>query len=252
VDPEVRSLWERYAQDGDADVREQLILQYAPLVKYVAGRVGVGLPNTIEHGDLVSYGMFGLMDAIDRFDLAKGVKFETYAMTRIRGAIIDELRAVDWVPRSVRTKARDLAKALQHLHGQLKRSPTDGELAAELDVELGDLRKMLEEVSLTSVSALDEVFGAGDDDIALIDTIVDTSMVNPEENVDDGAMRRLLGEAVQDLTEREQTVIGLYYVEGLTLAQIGDILGVTESRICQIHTKAVLSLRVDLEARVAG
>jgi RNA polymerase sigma factor FliA len=252
VDPEVRSLWERYKEAGSPDVREQLILQYAPLVKYVAGRVRVGLPNSIEHGDLVSYGMFGLMDAIDRFDLDKGVKFETYAMTRIRGAIIDELRAVDWVPRSVRTKARELAKAIQHLQGKLKRTPTDEELADELGVGIEELQRMLEDVSLTSVSALDEVLGLGEDDIALIDTIVDTSMVQPEERVDDSAMRRLLAEAVKDLSEREQTVIGLYYVEGLTLAQIGEVLGVTESRICQIHTKAVLSLRSELESRVAG
>jgi RNA polymerase sigma factor FliA len=252
VEPEIRSLWERYKETASDVAREELILTYAPLVKYVAGRVGVGLPNTIEHGDLVSYGMFGLIDAIERFDLSKGVKFETYAITRIRGAIIDELRSVDWVPRSVRTKARNLAKAIQKLQGELKRSPTDEELADELDVSLEDLHTMLEEVSLTNVAALDESLNVEGDDIALVDTIEDESLVGPEERVDDIAIKGVLGEALHGLSEREQTVIGLYYFEGLTLAQIGEILGVTESRICQIHTKAVLSLRTDMLERIAG
>ena len=246
VDPEVRELWERYRDGGDPDVREKLILQYAPLVKYVAGRVGVGLPSSIEHGDLVSYGMFGLIDAIERFDLEKGVKFETYAITRIRGAIIDELRSVDWVPRSVRSKARAIDKAMQHLEGKLKRTPTDEELAVEVGVSLNDLQDMLEKVSFTSVVALDEALNVGGEDggrVALVDTLQDLTSVGPEENVDDVETKRLLVEAIERLSEREQKVVALYYFEGLTLAQIGGILGVTESRICQIHTKAVLSLR---------
>jgi RNA polymerase sigma factor FliA len=252
VEPEIRRLWERYRGSGSAALRERLILHYAPVVKYVAGRVGVGLPNTIEHGDLVSYGMFGLIDAIERFDPDRGVKFETYAITRIRGAIIDELRAVDWVPRSVRTKARELAKAIQHLQGKLKRTPTDGELAEHLEVTVPELRDMLEQVQLTSMAALDEVLTSGGDGLTLIDTIEDTSQIRPEENADELAVRGVLADAINGLSERERTIIALYYFEGLTLAQIGEILGVTESRICQIHTKAVLSLRSEMVERIAG
>ncbi|MBW3562198.1 MAG: RNA polymerase sigma factor WhiG [Actinobacteria bacterium] len=255
VDPEVREQWERYRDGGEPGVREKLILQYAPLVKYVAGRVGVGLPSSIEHGDLVSYGMFGLIDAIERFDLEKGVKFETYAITRIRGAIIDELRSVDWVPRSVRSKARTIDKAMQHLEGKLKRTPTDEELAAEVGVSLTVLEDMLEKVSFTSVVALDEALNVGGEDggrVALVDTLQDLTSVGPEENVDDVETKRLLVEAIERLSEREQKVIAFYYFEGLTLAQIGGILGVTESRICQIHTKAVLSLRSKMLERSNG
>ena len=252
MDPEIRQLWERYRDDPTPELREQLILHYAPIVKYVAGRVGVGLPNTIEHGDLVSYGMFGLRDALERFDLDKGVKFETYAITRIRGAIIDELRAVDWVPRSVRTKSRNLAKAIQHLQGELKRTPTDEELAAHMGVTLEELHDMLEQVQLTSMAALDEVLSTDGEGLTLVDTIEDTSETRPDENVDELATRAVLSEAIDQLSDRERRVIALYYFEGLTLAQIGDILGVTESRICQIHTKAVLSLRSEMVDRIAG
>ncbi|MDQ4130306.1 MAG: sigma-70 family RNA polymerase sigma factor, partial [Actinomycetota bacterium] len=155
MDPQIRILWQQYRETGRAELREKLILHYAPLVKYVAGRVGVGLPQTIEHADLVSYGMFGLIDAIERFDLDKGVKFETYAITRIRGAIIDELRSVDWVPRSVRAKARSIDRAMQALEGRLQRTPSDEELAQELGVSSRELQTMLEKVSFISIVALD-------------------------------------------------------------------------------------------------
>jgi RNA polymerase sigma factor FliA len=253
VDPDLRALWERYRATGDLGIREQLILHYAPLVKYVAGRVGVGMPANVEHADLVSYGIFGLMDAIEKFDIDKGFKFETYAITRIRGAILDELRSIDWVPRSVRSKARQIEQALQRLEARLQRSPSDEELAQELGVSMEELEDMLSSVSMTSIAALDDAFDVGDGDrIALKDTIEDPSIVTPEEHVDDLEMRRLLRDAITRLSEREQTVLGLYYFEGMTLAQIGDILGVTESRICQIHTKAVLRLRGKLQERIAG
>ncbi len=253
MDPEVRALWDRYRATGDTEAREQLILQYSPLVKYVAGRVGVGMPSNVEHADLVSYGIFGLMDAIEKFDPEKGYKFETYAITRIRGAIIDELRSIDWVPRSVRSKARRIEQAIHRLEGQLQRTPTDEELAAELDISEDDLADMLSQVSLTSMVALDEAFDlGGGDHISLVDTLQDANTVQPEDNIDEKETRRLLREAIGRLSEREQTVIALYYFEGLTLAQIGDILGVTESRVCQIHTKSVLSLRSKLLDRIRG
>jgi RNA polymerase sigma factor for flagellar operon FliA len=253
VDPEVLALWERYRATGDPDVREQLILQYAPLVKYVAGRVGVGMPNNVEHADLVSYGIFGLMDAIEKFDLDKGYKFETYAITRIKGAIIDELRSVDWVPRSVRSKARKIETAMQRLEAKLHRTPTDEELAAELQVSVDELDDMLSKVSLTSMVALDEALDVGDGDrISLVDTLQDANTLLPEESYEEIEMRELLRQSIGRLSEREQTVLTLYYFEGLTLAQIGDVLGVTESRVCQIHTKSVISLRTKLNERISG
>jgi RNA polymerase sigma factor for flagellar operon FliA len=246
-------LWERYGQDHDPAVREQLILHYAPLVKYVAGRVAVGMPSHVEHADLVSYGIFGLMDAIERFEPDRGYKFETYAVSRIRGAIIDELRSIDWVPRSVRTRARQVETALQQLETSLRRSPTETELAEELGWSLEELQDTLARMSMTSIGALDEVLDVGDGDrITLVDTLQDLTAVLPDESLDDAETKRLLRETLTRLTDREQTVLGLYYFEGMTLAQIGDVLGVTESRVCQIHTKAVLSLRTKLGDALTG
>ncbi|MFP4636337.1 MAG: RNA polymerase sigma factor WhiG [Nitriliruptoraceae bacterium] len=251
VERDADVLWKRYTATRDPQLREQLILHYAPLVKYVAGRVAVGMPASVEHADLVSYGIFGLMDAIEKFDPAKGFKFETYAVTRIRGAIIDELRSVDWVPRSVRARARQLEGALQRLESELHRSPTEEELAAELDWTVEELQETLTRVSMTSVAALDEVLDSGDGDrIALVDTLQDLAAEQPEDSVDSEDVRHLLRTTLGRLSEREQTVLGLYYYEGMTLAQIGDVLGVTESRICQIHTKALMSLRAKLGDRL--
>lgn len=252
MDAEVQALWERYRADPTDELREQLILHYAPVVKYVAGRVAVGMPSNVEHADLVSYGIFGLLDAIEKFDLSKGFKFETYAITRIKGAIIDELRSIDWVPRSVRSKARKLETAVAQLESSLHRSPSEEELAAELGWAVDELQETLAKVSMTSLAALDEVLDVGEGDrIALVDTLQDLHAALPEERYDDVETKQLLREAMTRLTEREQTVLGLYYFEGMTLGQVGDVLGVTESRICQIHTKAVLSLRAKLVERTA-
>lgn len=254
-DPEVVALWVRFKADGDPDARERLILQYAPLVKYVAGRVSVGLPATVEHGDLTSYGMFGLIDAIERFDLDKGVKFETYAISRIRGAIIDELRTIDWIPRSVRTKARRVEQAMATLEHDLGRTPSEDELADELDVDVDELRRTLAQVSLTSVMALDEPFASGEDEeggSTLLDKVPDQSSPDPQARMEDATLRQVLSESVAHLSERERTVVMLYYFEGMTLSQIGEVLGVTESRICQVHSKAVLGLRTKIIERTRG
>ena len=251
VDGEVQVLWESYRDTHDQHVRERLILHYAPLVKYVAGRVAVGMPANVEHADLVSYGMFGLMDAIEKFDVDKGFKFETYAITRIRGAIIDELRSVDWVPRSVRSRARRLESAMQRLESELRRSPTEEELAQDLGWTVPELQETFAKVSMTSVAALDEALDIGDGDrISLIDTLQDLTYKLPEESFDDIETKQMLRQTITRLTDREQTVLGLYYFEGMTLAQIGEVLGVTESRICQIHTKAVMSLRAKLTEKM--
>ena len=239
-------LWLSYKDDGDTQAREQLILHYAPLVKYVAGRVGVGLPSSVDPADLVSNGMFGLIDAIERFDPLRANKFETYAVTRIRGAIIDELRSLDWVPRSVRQKARDVERAYATLQNSLGRIPTDEEVAEELDISVSALRQIFRQVSYVHVAALDELMSVGgekSDRVTLGDTIVDDRVENPVEAFETEETRHLLGQAVSTLNEREKIVISLYYYEGMTLSEIGQVLGVTESRSSQLHTRAVMQLR---------
>jgi RNA polymerase sigma factor FliA len=252
-DPAIVRLWQTYKRTGEPDARERLILQYAPLVKYVAGRVSVGLPATIEHADLTSYGMFGLIDAIEKFDLEKGVKFETYAIARIKGAIIDELRSIDWIPRSVRSKARAVEKALTSLEAELGRTPTEEELAEALGMTLQELRHTLAQVSLTSLVALDESLAGEDNErTALVDTLQDPKALDPEATYEDVELKATLADAIDRMSEREKIVVVLYYFEGMTLAQIGEVLGVTESRVCQMHTKAVLGLRSKIVERMRG
>lgn len=244
-------LWVEYKKSGERRLRDQLIVLYSPLVKYVAARVAVGLPQHVDGSDLVSYGIIGLIDAIDRFSPDRQVKFETYAIPRIRGAIIDELRAIDWVPRSVRAKARAVEQAYASLEATLLRTPTDAEVAAELDMSEPDLQDILRQISFVGVAALDEVFMVGGDRTdrtTLGDTIPDAT-AGPVALFEDKESKEILAQAIMQLGERERTVLSLYYYEGLTLAEIGEILGVTESRVCQIHTKAVLQLRGRLNER---
>ncbi len=243
----IADLWAGYVDGRDTGLRDRLILHYAPLVKYVAGRVGSGLPAHVEQADLVSYGTFGLIDAITRFEPSREIKFESYAMARIRGAIIDELRSTDWIPRSVRMKARQFERTVAALEAKLQRSPTDEEIADEMDMDVEEIRKFLGQLSLVNVVALDELL-VDDDGSAprLVDTLRDTAALDPQAMAEHGEARQLLARAVEQLPEREKVVVSLYYFEGLTLADIGRVLGVTESRICQLHTKAVLHLRSKL------
>jgi RNA polymerase sigma factor for flagellar operon FliA len=249
VDAAIAALWQEFKETGDQRLRERLILHYSPLVKYVAGRVGVGLPPNIEQADLVSYGIFGLIDAIEKFDLTRSIKFETYAISRIKGAIIDELRAIDWIPRSVRYKAREVEKAYAALEGRLHRTPTETEVAAELGIALEDLHQIFSQVSFVNVVALDELLNVGGergDKLSLVDTLEDTKAEDPVQAFESEETKYLLARAINTLPEREKIVVTLYYYEGLTLAEIGQVLGVTESRICQMHTKAVLQLRAKI------
>jgi RNA polymerase sigma factor FliA len=248
VDDELGMRWDAFKSEDDLDAREKLILHYAPLVKYVASRVATGLPASVDQHDLVSYGMFGLIDALEKFEPGRGNKFETYAVPRIKGAIIDELRAMDWVPRSIRFKARELEKAQADLEAMLKRQPSEDELADRLGMSRQELHAMVSQISFVSVLALDEVVSSGSDrgdQVALIDTIADKGL-DPTWGVESQETRGLLAAAINSLSEREKIVVTLYYFEGLTLAEIGEILGVTESRVCQIHTKAVGGLRGQL------
>jgi RNA polymerase sigma factor for flagellar operon FliA len=239
-------LWIDYKTSGAKHFRDQLIVQYSALVKYVAGRVSVGLPHTIEQADLVSYGMFGLIDAIDKFDTDRNIKFETYAITRIKGAIIDELRSVDWVPRSARALARAVENAYTNLEGRLLRTPTDTEVAVEMEISEPDLQNIFTQISFVGIVALDDVLSGGNgergESTTLGDTLADRG-AGPVAAYEVEEMKQILSTAINRLGDREKVVLTLYYYESLTLAEIGQVLGVTESRVCQIHTKAILQLR---------
>ncbi len=248
---DTQSLWLEYRRTKDKAIRDRLILNYAPLVKYVAGRVGSGLPAHVDEEDLVSYGLLGLMGAIDRFDPTRDIKFETFAMSRIKGAIIDELRSLDWVPRSVRARARDIERAMADLERRLHRAPTDEEIAAKLGISEEDLDESLTDISRSSIAALDELWtvsgaSGGGDQVALIDTIEDTAGPDPQGALAQTELKEALGEAIARLPEREKLVVTLYYYEELTLREIGEVLGVTESRVSQLHTKAILRLKARL------
>jgi RNA polymerase sigma factor FliA len=249
---ETQALWREYKQKKDQATRDRLILTYAPLVKYVAGRLGSGLPAHVDENDLVSYGLLGLIGAIERFDPDRDIKFETYAIARIKGSIIDELRAMDWVPRSVRSRARDIERAIGELERKLMRAPTDEEIAEKLGVTTDELNDSLSEIGRSSIAALDELWtissGGGGDQVALIDTIEDTQGPEPQSELAQTELKEALGEAIARLPEREKLVVTLYYYEELTLREIGEVLGVTESRVSQLHTKAILRLK----ARLAG
>ncbi len=248
-------LWSTYKSTGDEQARERLILHFSPLVKYVAGRVGVGLPPNIEQADLVAYGVFGLIDAIEKFEPERAIKFETYAIARIRGAIIDELRSIDWVPRSVRSKAREVEKAYAALESELHRTPTEAEVAAHLGIALSDLHQTFSKMSYVNVVALDELLHPGADKgerLSLLDTLEDSRAEDPMGAVESEEIKYLLSRAIGQLAEREKVVVTLYYYEGLTLAEIGQVLGVTESRVCQLHTKAVIQMRSRLTEAMDG
>jgi RNA polymerase sigma factor for flagellar operon FliA len=247
---DTQTLWHDYCRTRDQALRDRLILTYAPLVKFVAGRLGASLPSHVDEQDLVSYGLLGLIGAIERFDPDREIKFETYAISRIKGAIIDELRSLDWVPRSVRTRAREIERAIADLERNLMRAPTDEEIATKLGITEGELEDSLSEISRSSMAALDELWTpqGGGDQIALIDTIEDTTGPDPEISLEQTELKEALGEAIARLPEREKLVVTLYYYEELTLREIGEVLGVTESRVSQLHTKAVLRLK----ARLSG
>ena len=241
---DLEDCWQRWFDRRDPVARDRIIVHYSPLVKFVAGRVGAGLPNSVDSGDLVSAGVFGLIDAVERFDPARGVKFETFAVPRIRGAVFDGLRSLDWVPRSVRSRAREVESAFQGLEGKLGRAPTDEELAAHLRISAIEFQKWLAAIASTTVGPLDRALVAGAEPRALTGDVPDS----PAAVVEEGEVRRLVRVELRRLPEREKLVLSLYYDEGLTLSEIGTVIGVTESRVSQIHTKAVLHLRARLAA----
>jgi RNA polymerase sigma factor for flagellar operon FliA len=241
-------LWIEYKKARTTALRDVFIRQYMPLVKYVAGKVATGLPGTIEFDDLVGYGQFGLIDAIEKFDPEKNVKFKTYAVTRIRGAIFDELRLQDWVPRSVRQKTREIEDVIGELEAKLGRTATDAEIAQAMGITEAEFQQTVMKVSGTSVISLNDMWSSGDDSehISIVDSIEAPSSLNPEVIAEREEVRRVIAEAIQELPEKEKMVLVLYYHEDLTFKEIGKVLDVSESRISQLHTKANLRLKAKL------
>jgi RNA polymerase sigma factor for flagellar operon FliA len=241
-------LWQQYRKTRDPKIREAFIKQYAPLVKYVAGKVAMGMPHNVEFDDLVGFGVFGLIDAIDKFDPEKNVKFKTYAVTRIRGAIFDELRLIDWVPRSVRQKTREIESVISDLESQLGRTATDQEIAGAMGMDETEYLKTLQKISGTSILSLNDVWFSGDenDKVSIGDSIESPSSLNPDVVVEKDEIRRVIVEAISELPDKEKKILVLYYYEDLTLKDIGRVLQVTESRVSQLHTKAILHLRAKL------
>ncbi|NYG54795.1 FliA/WhiG family RNA polymerase sigma factor [Nocardioides perillae] len=229
--PALDAVWTEFKATGEVELRNRLVVQYSPLVKYVAGRVRAGLPQSVDHADLVSEGMIGLIDALEKFEPQRGLAFPTYAVPRIRGAIIDSIRAADWVPRSVRTRVRDVERARAELAERLGRAATDDEVAAELGTTAAELRTAAEPRTFVSYASTDD--------------LADLEELSPalDDAFGDDGVRALLMPAVHALPERDRVVVALYFFEGLTLAEIGQVLGVTESRVSQLRSRATRALR---------
>ena len=241
-------LWEEFKKTKSPALRDKFIRQYMPLVKYVAGKGATGLPASVEFDDVVGYGQFGLLDAINKYDTSKNVKFKTYAVTRIRGAIFDELRQIDWVPRSVRQKSREIEDAIVALESKLGRTASDSEIASSLNMSENEYHRTIMKVSGTSVLSLNDIWYSGDDNenMSIGNNIESPSSLNPDVIAEREEIRKVIAEAISELPEKEKLVIVLYYNEDLTFREIGDVLEVSESRISQLHAKANLRLRAKL------
>jgi RNA polymerase sigma factor for flagellar operon FliA len=248
LDEKVASYWKRYKGKGDLTARNLLLKAYAPFVKSIATRMAIGLPQSVQLDDLVSSGVLGLINAIEKYDTEKGVKFETYATALVRGAILDELRSLDWVPRSVRQKARRLEETYSKLEYRLGRPVEDDEVADEMGVSIGEFRNILSEIAGTSLFSLDEFLSLDDRDATttLGDVVANLESPNPMATVEVDEVKEILLAALERLPKQEQLTIALYYYEKLNLKEIGEVLGVSESRVSQIHTKAILRLRARL------
>lgn len=241
-----QELWKKYMETRDQAIKEQLIMEYAGLVKYVAGRLSVYFGSNVEYDDLVGYGVFGLIDAIDKFDLNKNVKFETYASLRIRGAIIDSIRDQDWAPRSLRKKSKDIERAYIEIENELGHSATDQEVAEKLGITTDELNKLLQEVNMSQMISLEDYLEqnheTGFDPLSL-----DKDDDQPEARIETEELKKMLADAIEKLPEKERMVVTLYYYEELTLKEISLIMKVSESRVSQLHTKAILRMRGKLD-----
>ncbi len=241
---EKAKLWEEYEKSKHPQLREKIILEYAPLVKIVAGRLSMYLGYAVEYDDLVGYGIFGLIDAIDKFDCSKSVKFETYASLRIRGAILDQIRKMDWIPRSLRQKQKKIGAAMAKLETELGRSATDAEIAAELGIEEEEYLNWQGQSNIFNVVSLDEFLeGSGEKNVEPLKV---SAYEQPEQVLEKAERKKMLMESLDLLTDKERKVILLYYFEDLTLKEISSILEVSESRISQLHTKALKKMKEKL------
>ena len=238
---ERQKIWEKYTKNPTQEMREQIIIEYAPLVKIVAGRLSMYLGGNVEYEDLVSYGVFGLIDAIDKFDTNKDVKFETYASLRVRGSILDQIRKMDWIPRTVRQRQRKIDEAIKSLEARTGKTPTDEMLAEELGVSGEELLSWQSQLKVTNVVSLNEFVESGNEPV--MDAKGNFRFAQPEEVIAETELKRMLKDAMQLLTEKEQKVILLYYYEDLTLKEISRVLEVSESRISQLHTKALQKMK---------
>jgi RNA polymerase sigma factor for flagellar operon FliA len=248
-----QTIWENYKKTMNPDTRDKMLNEYLPLVKNVAGRMAMGFPKSVELNDLISTGVIGLIEAFNNYDPSRGVKFETYAVPRIRGAILDELRALDWVPRSTRAKSREIERAMTKLENLLGRSPSEMELAKQLNISTDELLSALDDVSSTTLMSLDELICREDDNrqVPRIETIQNKAVKNVLNDLERGELRMFLINAISTLSEQERLVVALYYYEELTLKEIGEVMLISESRVSQIHTKAVLRLRAMIRERFA-
>lgn len=238
---EREKLWEDYQKNPSAKLREQIIIEYAPLVKVVAGRLSMYLGYNVEYEDLVSYGIFGLIDAIDKFDLNKDVKFETYASLRIRGSILDQIRKMDWIPRTVRQKRKKIEEAIRQIETKTGKNATDEEVAKELGIAESELNEWQVQLNVTNVVSLNEFLEQGGEPV--MDAKNNSHFVQPEDSIQEEELKKVLKESMELLTEKEKKVILLYYYEDLTLKEISNILEVSESRVSQLHTKALSKMR---------
>lgn len=240
-----KKLWEEYAKSKSSEVREKIILEYAPLVKLVAGRLSMYLGYNVEYEDLVSYGIFGLIDAIDKFDALKDVKFETYASLRIRGAILDQIRKMDWIPRTIRQKQKKIDAVIREFETKYGRNATDEEIAESLGITSDEYVDWQSQMKVTNVVSLNEFMEQGSE-IPNDSSSHSTQFDGPEEVIEKEELKRILAEALELLTEKERKVIVLYYYEDLTLKEISSILEVSESRISQLHTRALQKMKTKL------
>ncbi|HOL91806.1 MAG TPA: FliA/WhiG family RNA polymerase sigma factor [Clostridiales bacterium] len=237
----IKEIWKKYQETRDPALRETLILTYSHLIKYIAGRLNIYFGSNVEYEDLISYGVFGLIDAIDKYDMNKGVKFETYASLRIRGAIIDSIREMDWVPRSLRQKCKELEKAYWEVENELGRSATDKDIADKLNISVEELHKLLNEVNVSSLISLED-FLEQNYEIG-VEPTSGRRQDRPEYEAEINELSEILRNAIDKLPEKEKMVLTLYYYEELTLKEISAIMKVSESRISQLHTKAIMRLR---------
>lgn len=237
-------LWQTYSKTHSSDIRDQLIMEYAQLVKLVAGRMSMYLGYNVEYDDLVGYGVFGLIDAIDKFDYGKNVKFETYASLRIRGAILDQIRKMDWIPRSLRQKQKKIDAAISKIEADSGRTATDEEIAAELEISVDELNTWQGQAKVTNLISLDEYTEEGSE--ANMEAVGNARFEHPEEAVEKEELKKMIVEAINLLTEKERSVVVLYYYEELTLKEISLVLEVSESRVSQLHTKALNKMKAKL------